>query len=183
LTVFASDLIVGGVFDVAGGNPAGRIARWDGGSWHAMGSGVDDGVRAFAPYGDWLFVGGDFTHAGQHVCHRLAIWSPVIVTATPEEFAAETPAALNLAPNYPNPFNPRTTLSYSLPRREHVRVDVYDVRGRRVATLFNGEQDAGFYELTWEGCDDGGRVLPSGTYLARIAVGAEVRSQKMTLFK
>jgi hypothetical protein len=86
--------------------------------------------------------------------------------------------------NFPNPFNPSTTLSYEVPSRGGVTVAVYDVYGARLATLVNNEQrDAGTYYHDWHGRDDHGRILPSGVYFARIEHAGSTRSRKLLLLK
>ncbi|HOA06068.1 MAG TPA: hypothetical protein PKH86_09500, partial [Candidatus Fermentibacter daniensis] len=64
LAVSGTDVYVGGDFTQAGGSPANYIARWDGSSWHSLGSGVDKWVYAIAVSGTDVYVGGDFTQAG-----------------------------------------------------------------------------------------------------------------------
>jgi hypothetical protein len=85
---------------------------------------------------------------------------------------------------YPNPFNPVTTLSFELPRQEAVRLRVYDVAGRLVRTLIDGETlDQGRHEEVWRGRDDSGRQLASGTYFSRLEAGAHRETQPMVLVK
>ncbi len=77
----------------------------------------------------------------------------------------------------PNPFNPRVSLQFSLPQAGQVQVDVYDVRGRRVARL-GGQYAAGDHAVNWDGVDTQGRAAPSGVYLARVqAPGFEARTK------
>jgi hypothetical protein len=97
----------------------------------------------------------------------------------------EAPAArtaLNGA--YPNPFNPSTSIAFSLARAGHARLDVYTVDGRHVATLVDGALPAGPQAVTWQGDDAEGRAVASGTYLYRLrtADGADA-SGRMTLVK
>jgi hypothetical protein len=83
----------------------------------------------------------------------------------------------------PNPFNPRTVLSFSLPRAGAVRVQVFDLAGRRVATLLDGSYEAGPMSVEWDGTDEAGRAVASGTYFAR-AQGAGVEAAtKLTLVR
>ena len=86
--------------------------------------------------------------------------------------------------NYPNPFNPRTTVSYSVPARGPVTVAIYDARGALVATLLE-EQDrvAGAYTLEWDGRADNGTRAGSGVYFARIEHNGATLSKKMVLLK
>jgi hypothetical protein len=67
-------LIVGGLFQSAGGQPASRIAAWDGTNWHALGAGLNDRVDALAVFQNQLYVGGWFSHAGGHLSPHLARW-------------------------------------------------------------------------------------------------------------
>jgi hypothetical protein len=86
--------------------------------------------------------------------------------------------------NFPNPFNPRTTVSYTVPSRGAVTVAVYDARGARVATLVEGEnRDAGAYRVEWNGRTDAGLAAPSGVYFARIVHAGDTRSRKLLLLK
>ena len=84
----------------------------------------------------------------------------------------------------PNPFNPRTTLSFTLPRESAVELVLYDVAGRRVRSLARGETfAAGRHEVIWEGLDDHGRQVASGSYLLRMVAGGEQQVQRLTLLK
>jgi hypothetical protein len=85
--------------------------------------------------------------------------------------------------NFPNPFNPGTTVKYTVPSRGEVSIAVYDARGALVATLFNGERDAGAYSVTWDGRTEGAAVAASGVYFARIEHAGAARSKKMVLLK
>jgi len=84
---------------------------------------------------------------------------------------------------YPNPFNPETTVRYTLPGRAHVRIDIYDLRGERVATLVDRDQDAGAFTVTWKGRDDRGTSVGSGVYFARLSTASGERTYKLTLLK
>lgn len=90
----------------------------------------------------------------------------------------EIPAAYALSQNYPNPFNPTTTISYQLSTANFVRLKVYDVLGREVATLVNGPQQAGHYDVEFTG--DG---LASGVYFYRLEAGNFVDQKKMLMLK
>jgi len=96
----------------------------------------------------------------------------------------EEPATVvALHQNYPNPFNPATRLSFSLTSREHVSIEIYDVSGRRVATLIDQEVEAGTSSARWAGRDDAGNDVASGTYFARMVAGTELFERKMTLLR
>ena len=84
---------------------------------------------------------------------------------------------------YPNPFNPATTICYSLPASGEVSVEIYNVKGRKVRTLVSGYRDAGSYSVVWNGEDDGEKPVASGLYLYRIQSGKNARSEKCLLLK
>ncbi len=88
------------------------------------------------------------------------------------------PKEFNLAQNFPNPFNPSTTISFSLPQKSFVTVRVYDMLGREVATLANGEYSAGTHSLVWTA-----DRLASGVYFYRIEAGKYRSTKKMVLMK
>jgi len=85
---------------------------------------------------------------------------------------------VELLPNQPNPFNPMTELRFTLPRSGHVRLTIYDARGRVTATLVDGTLGAGVHRLTW----DASRAA-SGVYFSRLEAGGETRTGKMILLK
>ena len=92
-------------------------------------------------------------------------------------------AAVQLEQNYPNPFNPTTTLAFSLPRAQGVRLSVFDVQGRLVRTLIDGERAEGRHTVIWNGAtDDGGRAA-SGSYVYRLVTDNRVESRGMVLVK
>jgi hypothetical protein len=96
-----------------------------------------------------------------------------------------TPAALlALEQNRPNPFNPSTTISFTLPVESEVRLEVYDVSGRLVARLIDGaRQGAGPHNVEWNGRDASGRAAASGIYVYRLVAGKEMISRKMVLLR
>lgn len=95
-----------------------------------------------------------------------------------EQHAEDLPAEYRLDQNYPNPFNPSTTIAYALPEEAEVRLVVYDMLGRKVATLVDEQKSAGTYEVIF----DAGR-LASGVYLYRLSAGEELKTRTMTFVK
>lgn len=94
------------------------------------------------------------------------------------------PARFALLPSYPNPFNARTELRFSLPRTAAVDLAVYDLEGRRVRTFASGEAwSAGAHALPFDGLDDAGRGMASGVYFVRFAGGGVVQVDKLVLVK
>jgi hypothetical protein len=95
----------------------------------------------------------------------------------------DAPALTSLGANYPNPFNPSTTIPFSLARASHVTLRVYDVTGREVATLADGIRAAGRYTAQWNGVADNGVRVSSGVYFARLDANETQRTQKLVLTK
>ena len=95
----------------------------------------------------------------------------------------QLPNAFNLYNNYPNPFNPVTTLRYDLPEDALVNITIYDIMGRIVRTLINSQQNAGFKSIQWNATNDAGSPLPAGLYLYKIQADNFVQTRKMVLLK
>jgi hypothetical protein len=93
------------------------------------------------------------------------------------------PTAFGLESNYPNPFNPSTTIRYALPEGADVRLVVYNILGQSVRTLVDGSQSAGRYSVVWDGRDAIGRQVASGLYIYRLQAGSFIATQKMLLAK
>lgn len=85
--------------------------------------------------------------------------------------------------NFPNPFNPRTTISFTLPASGHVALTILDARGREVARLLDETVGAGTHSIDWTGVDNAGRSLPSGTYFCRLEKAAGVETRKLALIR
>ena len=99
--------------------------------------------------------------------------------ATSAELMAELPVEAELKQNYPNPFNPSTVITYAVPQNGTVRLEVFDLIGRKVATLVDNERKAaGWYQITFDASN-----LASGIYFYRIVAGKHVDSKRMTLIK
>ncbi len=80
-------------------------------------------------------------------------------------------------------FNPRTDLRFGLPQEARVKLDILDVRGRRLTRLVDGVTAAGPHVVPWTGVDDRGRTLASGVYFVRLQFGREVLVDKLTLVR
>lgn len=152
-------------------------------------SAVDDSARIFlAPaFGGVLRLDpsnpGDppVRLPGNLVDHRDIAWVGGEPTSTAAPETPERPTRLAFHAAAPNPFNPRTVLRFELPRDGAVRLDLHDLRGRRVATLLDGFREAGEHRLVWNGRDDGGQEVASGVYLARLETPVGVRVRKLVL--
>ncbi len=127
--------------------------------------------------------------------HRNRIYSTVehfsTLTAKGEENSItsidneieEIPNNYELYQNYPNPFNPSTTITYSLPKDGKVKLIIYDILGREVATLINKVQTAGIKSVIWNGINSNGRQVTSGVYLYQLQAGDIIQTRKMMLLK
>ncbi len=98
----------------------------------------------------------------------------------------ETPTrsiAFHLGNAIPNPFNPRTTITYSIPQEGAVLLEIYDLAGRHVNTLVSEHIDAGEHHIQWNGKDDAGNQVASGVYLYQLRAGDFVDTKRMVLLK
>ena len=146
----------------------------------------------------WPFRGIDFTPVG--VTDQQAVFNFIVeelggaITAadypeggegritesvgTATEGEAELPSDLTLRANYPNPFNPSTTIAFGLPAAGQVTVDVFDVTGKLVSRVLDTQRAAGWHQVSFNASG-----LPSGTYLYRITAAGQVKTSKMLLVK
>jgi hypothetical protein len=106
--------------------------------------------------------------------------SRFVLSVNPNVNAGQTdlPSSVKLNPNYPNPFNPTTTIPYEIAEDAEVKLTVWNMIGQKVATLVDGMVEAGTHEEPWNASN-----MPSGIYIARFEVGNEVYTRKMTLIK
>jgi len=93
------------------------------------------------------------------------------------------PSIFSVSDNYPNPFNPRTEFTVSIPEKSHVVVNIYDILGRQVALLAEGDYTAGRYRMEWTGKTDVNAVAPSGVYLLIVQAGNDIITHKMIMMK
>ena len=133
--------------------------------------------------------------AGFAMNHQVTIndVNPVFVNVT-DKFGSQwvsveriptagMPEAFVLHANYPNPFNPTTTITYDLASNSHVRLTIFNAMGQIVATLVDANQTPGTYRATWDGKNLSGAIVPSGVYFYRIEGDGFAKTMKMTLMK
>ncbi|MCZ6766301.1 MAG: aryl-sulfate sulfotransferase [bacterium] len=124
------------------------------------------------------------TDAGKDYSYTLGV-----VLADGSELMSQTTRvttpvrSLTLGQNHPNPFNPKTVISYQLPEAGFVELMVYDAGGRLVRTLVQENMPAGAKEVTWDGHDDAGNQVSSGVYFYRLTVGTQTLTRKMVMIK
>ncbi|MFQ5570692.1 MAG: FG-GAP-like repeat-containing protein [Rhodothermales bacterium] len=95
----------------------------------------------------------------------------------------EVPSTISLLGNYPNPFNPGTTIQYALPERSPVHLTIYNMLGAKIVTLVDATQPAGQHDVYWNGRDALGHAVPSGLYLYRLEAQGHTLSKTMVLLK
>ena len=154
---------------------AGAIADAD--AWLAAHGGVGSGQKKWdggEPIKDALDAYNNGWIGPGH-CDDTASKAPV---RRHDVLAGETPNEFDLISSYPNPFNPQTTITFSVKSTSHVRLAVYDMLGRELQVLVNGVLNAGSYDAVFDAGD-----LPSGTYLSRLVTPTGVTTSKMILAK
>jgi hypothetical protein len=132
-------------------------------------------IRATPTYqrGNGLFGDGPYAQLTLHAS----------TTAIDDPSPNGVPSVFALQQNYPNPFNPETTISYQLARDVHLRLDVYNLLGQKVATLVDKKQPAGHYSIKWDGKDDLGSHLTSGVYLYRLQAKEYAEVKRLVLIR
>ena len=127
-----------------------------------------------------------YPDSGQPVVAWVNYWDPTVGNDDPVD-EPEVPDAnvqvTRLLPNVPNPFNPETAIRYEVAREGRIRISVYDVMGRRVASLLDEVRGVGSDRVMWQGRDDNGRSLPSGAYYVRMEGPGRVDTRKVMLLK
>ncbi len=158
------------------------------------------GVLAELSYGNSYRFKVDASHATSHserlkptgesfteVVNYTASWKQIgeadnrfelILSNSPIDEQLSLPSTIALNQNYPNPFNPTTVISYELPQTEQVRLDVFDITGRHIITLVDGQISAGSHQVTF----DASR-LSSGVYIYRLQAGGQLFTRQLTLIK
>jgi hypothetical protein len=124
--------------------------------------------------------------AQNYYCSKLnfADGSYLHYVSLKEEDRNTPPAYLTkLSQNFPNPFNPSTTIKYSLGTDGPVSVDIYNVRGQRIRTLVDENQIAGNHQVVWNGLDNSNRQVSSGIYFCRMSTNGKTEMKKMLLLK
>jgi hypothetical protein len=105
------------------------------------------------------------------------------ITVTGIDSRKAVPLSYGLSQNYPNPFNPSTGITYAVPKKARVRIEVYSLTGKRIRTLVDEDRVPGEYAAAWDGLDDAGRKAVSGVYFCRMTAGTFARTVKMTVLK
>jgi hypothetical protein len=129
------------------------------------------------------FVDND-VRPGQSYDYTLSIVLADGVEMKSRVVTAKTKAfELALHQNHPNPFNPSTTIAFTLPEKVHTKLTIYNIAGKLVKTLTNRPLDAGLHETVWDGTDGRGSSVSSGVYFYRLKAGDKMLTRKMVLLK
>ena len=129
----------------------------------------DRDIQAGTRYYYWL---SDIAFDGTVTYHGP---KSTIALVKPDEFL--------LAQNYPNPFNPSTSISYTLKESGEVRLSIYNIRGQLIRSLVHQQQMAGQYNQEWDGRDDSGSIVPTGTYIYTLEINGFKAVRRMTMAK
>jgi len=133
---------------------------------------IDSGTNAGPADSPWPMHGGNQYHTGK-VSGDIG---PVFVET-------DRPLDFTLLANYPNPFNPSTTIEFSIPESGFVSLVVYDITGQRIRELVSGDITPGIHSVFWDGCDENGTVVSSGVYISKLRMGNNIETHRMMLVK
>lgn len=137
----------------------------------SAGIGVDLGDLNGDQHDDVLVSdGGNFNSATVYSLNPVANDDPVLLPG-------------DCIKNYPNPFNPSTTITYQIPASGSVRLEIFNIKGQKVRTLVNDLQNAGSHSVVWNGTDQSGRLVSSGIYFYHIVTDRSTSTRKMLLLK
>ncbi|MFZ5518620.1 MAG: PKD domain-containing protein [Candidatus Zhuqueibacterota bacterium] len=135
------------------------------------------------PFSDWIGSETVIFYAkdpGQLIGNSITVFTVHTIDGVASEENI-IPTKFALHPNYPNPFNPETTIRFDIPTASEVRIIVYNHLGQQVKALVNEMKSPGRYSVNWNGCDDAGSKVSSGVYLYRIEAEGFTSTQKMML--
>ena len=131
-----------------------------------------------------VYVSVEEASSGTISLSRVIVASPgaesIATTVTGLEWSE---SSATLGQNFPNPFNPRTTIPYRIEDESRVRLVVYDATGREISRILDEHQLPGAYSASWSGTDESGFRVPSGVYFVRLEAGPTVMTRKMILTK
>jgi photosystem II stability/assembly factor-like uncharacterized protein len=141
-------------------------------SWTTVDDRTYGPVEFIAPGFGWV---GSLTNANVGTMYK---WSGTSLVTSVNVGSKELPRVFGLEQNFPNPFNPSTTISYAIPSRSTVRLSVFNTLGQKVVELVNAEKEPGVYDVTFDAAG-----FTSGVYLYRIEAGGFVQTKKLVVLK
>jgi len=143
---------------------------------------ADDGEGTLVPVGSGFVLDEENNLITGEIPH----FSTIVVApkaAAPSSVNEQAPALFELSQNMPNPFNPTTTISFTIPASGMVKLAVYNALGQEVRNLVNGYLAAGVHSVVWNGRDSAGRATTSGIYFYRLEAGSLSATKKLTLLR
>ena len=151
------------------------ISTNNGASWTAVNSGLTNtDVRSLTVSDANLFAG---TYCG-------GVWRcPMSELVALDEASAQKPGSFDLLQNFPNPFNPTTTIKFDLPNSSNVTLKIYNLLGQEERTLVSGNKQAGYHTVIWDGKNNQGAAVSSGVYLYRLQTGEYSKTMKLMMLK
>lgn len=140
-----------------------------------IGSNDDIGKSVLAGENSEVYVLGQISKFPESVAYCIVKYNDLTAAATVQ---SKTESKFKLNNNFPNPFNPSTTISFEIPEASNVTLKVFDITGKEVASLLNGFINSGYHEYSWNASQ-----LSSGVYFYRIQAGSFTKTKKMHLIK
>ncbi len=119
----------------------------------------------------------------KEVLQAMKIMLPDLIPTSVDDEVVSLPLETKLGDNYPNPFNPATTINFSLQSPGDVTLEVFNIMGQKVKTVLNGQLNAGHHQAVWHGTDESGSSVASGTYFYKLTTGGFTDTRKMILVK
>jgi bacillolysin len=168
-------------FDITGANINGEFyvsAEYDGTNQPFIGADNPPGNQKA-----YEFNGSTWTKLTSPSDYTLFMRATVTSLTGVVEIDSRVPEKFELSENYPNPFNPTTTIKYSIPEAQDVMISVYDLSGSKIADIVDGFQSAGTYQVTWNGKNNLGESVSSGAYFYRLQSRNRVETKKLLLLK
>lgn len=164
---------------LAKADDAGEL-EWSGKYYYVMGEPMPLAVRE-GDNGAILVTG--YTNIDHLGVETFLLKFEGIATGIDIDGGTVLPAQVSLSQSYPNPFNAGTTITYSLPNRAFVSIEIFNVLGQRVNSLVNAEQPIGKYSVNWDGTDETGNEVATGVYFYRLSIDNIAETKKMMLLK
>ena len=171
LTVYKGMLYAAGTFPLAGGDTASGIARWNGSSWSALGSGINGSAAAIAVRNGEILVGGSFTEAGTRPSLFFGMWHEPAAGILEEKIPFAIPIT-----GAPNPATARTAIRFRSETPGEARMTMVDMLGREIAVLLNDRIEAGDHTITWDAS-----TVPNGIYTCILTLNQTAGTTRITI--
>jgi len=179
MSVLNGQLFIGGSYLRAGGKIVDKLYSWNGQYINPVIYGCDKEIYQLLSVGNSLYIAGSQTYLDGINCNNFCVdtseHSPVSIMP----ISSNVPGRFNLFQNYPDPFNPTTTIRFDIPKDANITLQIFDVLGKLVATIANYEfRKAGSYKVVWDANN-----FASGVYFYKIIAGQFIESKKMVVLK